>query len=128
MRQDQYQRLQDLTEKLTDKFLAEADPDTWPGAGVALASMDAQTRGDAYWSKKNAAATLTLILKTVNLVGVIQRNSADGGGGAEVPPEQDEPDGLDGEIRAAEKEATRMLNQIQHEARKAAFDKKVHGK
>lgn len=127
MRPDQYQKLQELTEKLTDVFLNEADPASWPGRGVALAQMDQQTRGDLYWSKKNAAATLTVIMKTTSLIGVIQHRSAAGVGDG-VQSESDEPDGLDGEIRAAEKEATRLLNKLGTAASKEAFDKRVHGK
>ena len=127
MRPDQYQRLQELTEKLTDVFLDEANPEGWPGRGVALAQMDQQTRGDLYWSKKNAAATLTVIMKTTSLIGVIQQRSAAGAGDG-VQPESEEPDGLDGEIRAAEKEAARLLNKLGTAASKEAFDKRVHGK
>lgn len=127
MRQDQYERLQALTEKLTDVFLEEANPEGWPGRGVALAQMDQQTRGDLYWSKKNAAATLTVIMKTTSLIGVIQQRSAAGVGDG-VQPESDEPDGLDGEIRAAEKEAARLLNKLGTTSSKEAFDKRVHGK
>lgn len=127
MRQDQYERLQALTEKLTDVFLDEANPDTWPGKGLAAGEMDQQTRGDRYWVKKNAAATLTVIMKTTSLIGVIQQRSA---AGAEdgVQPGSEEPDGLDGEIRAAEKEAARLLNKLGTAASKEAFDKRVHGK
>lgn len=127
MRQDQYERLQVLTEKLTDVFLDEANPDTWPGKGLAAGEMDQQTRGDRYWVKKNAAATLTVIMKTTSLIGVIQQRSAAGVGDG-VQEGTDEPDGLDGEIRAAEKEATRLLNKLGTAASKEAFDKKVHGK
>lgn len=127
MRQDQYEKLQALTEKLTDVFLTEADPDKWPGAAVAPTSWDQQTRGDRYWMKKNAAATLTVIMRTTNLVGVIQQRSAGGEeGGAAVGEEKPEEEGLDAEIKAAEKEAARLLNKIQNG--KAAFDRKVHGK
>ena len=44
MRQDQYEKLQTLTEKLTDVFLQEADPDQWPGKGLEQSAMDQQTR------------------------------------------------------------------------------------
>lgn len=127
MRQDQYEKLQALAEKLTDTFLTEADPDSWPGAGMPIATMDQQTRGDRYWSKKNAAATLSVIIRTTSLVGIIQQRAA---GGADTPPAEGTPedDSLDAEINAAEKEANRLLNQIQHSASKAAFDKRVHGK
>lgn len=113
MRQDQFERLQALAEKLTDAFLEEADPDAWPGAGVALANLDQQTRGDRYWCKKNAAATLSVITRVTSLTDVIRRQTAGLGGAAAVEPASDEPDGLDGEIRAAEKQATAMLAKIQ---------------
>ena len=127
MRQDQYEKLQALTEKLTDTFLAEADPDAWPGKGVEIAAMDQQTRGDRYWCKKNAAATLSVIVRTTGLIGVIQHRAA---AGQDAPPHEGttEDDSLDAEIRAAEKEAQSMLNKIQHSAAKASFDKRVHGK
>lgn len=127
MRQDQYERLQTLTEKLTDVFLDEANPEAWPGHGVSAGAMDQQTRGDRYWVKKNAAATLTVIMKTTSLIGVIQQRSA-GGAPDGVADATDEPDGLDGEIRAAEKEAARLIDKAQRESGKAAFDKRVHGK
>lgn len=129
MRQDQYEKLQALTEKLTDVFLQEAEPSKWPGANTEPTSWDQQTRGDRYWMKKNAAATLTVIMKTANLVGVIQQRGAGGEeGGAAVDEEKPEEDTLDAEIKAAEKEAARLLSQIQKGTAKAAFDKKVHGK
>jgi len=121
MRQDQFEKLQELTEKLTDAFIGEADPDKWPGHGVELASMDQQTRGDRYWSKKNAAATLSVIMRTTTLIGVIQRNSVEGTG-AGVSEQDQEEDGLDAEVRSAEKEATRLLAKIQKRSGK------VHGK
>lgn len=128
MRQDQYEHLQALTEKLTDVFLDEANPDTWPGKGLTAGEMDQQTRGDRYWVKKNAAATLTVIMKTTSLIGVIQQRSA--GGGADGVPEvgADDADGLDSDIARAEKEAMKLIDKAQREAGKAAFDKRVHGK
>lgn len=122
MRQDQYLRLQEITEKLTDALLGEMDPDTWPGAGILPSGMDQQTRGDRYWCKKNAAATLTLIMKTNNLVDVVRRQTAGGGGASEVqdgaPTEgEDGPQGLDAEMAEAEREAARMLDRIQKGAK-----------
>ena len=49
MRPDQIQRLQDLSEKLADRFLLEADPAEWAGGSNAPADMSQQERGDAYW-------------------------------------------------------------------------------
>lgn len=123
MRQDQYERLQALTEKLTDAFLSEADPDVWPGHGVAIAAMDQQTRGDRYWCKKNAAATLSVIIRTNTLVGFIQQRSAAGvAGGVPAAEQSPEETGLDADIKAAEKEASKLLAQLQ------SGMKKAHGK
>ncbi|MCI1005203.1 hypothetical protein [Herbaspirillum sp. C7C8] len=123
MRQDQYLRLQELTEKLTDAFIQEADPDKWPGAGMEVAAMDQQTRGDRYWCKKNAAATLTVMMKTANLLGVIKPPSV---GNDVVDPDGKEDASLDGDIASAEKEAQKMLEKIQITVRKTS-SKKVHG-
>lgn len=128
MRADQFARLQSLSERLTDVFLEEADPDRWPGRGIDLANLDQRTRGDLYWSKKNAVATLSLIGRVASLTSVIRMQ-----GGEPLPPGpeqngQPEEDGLDAEIREAEKEAQRLLNDIQKGTKKAEFDKRVHGK
>lgn len=139
MRQDQYERLQDLEEKLTDVLLAESDPDRWPGRGIEASAMDKSTRGDRYWCKKNAVATLSLIQRVGNLIGVIQvRGSgttpanppageppaAEDG---EETPDQREAD-LDAEVLAYEKEAAELLRGMKDGAKKAAFDKKAHGR
>jgi len=120
MRKDQIDRLNELSEKLTDVFLEEADPDQWPGSGKPLADLTMQDRGDRYWSKKNAAATLTVIMKTVNIVGVVQQGKN--------PADPQSGDDMDKEIKEAEKEAERLLNKIQNGVTKEEFDKRVHGK
>lgn len=115
MRADQFIKLQDLAEKLTDAFIAEADPDTWPGAGLGPAAMDQQTRGDRYWCKKNAAATLSVIVRTTSLIGIIQQHSNAGRpGGVPAPADAEQEDsGMDAEIKSAEKEATKLLAKMQ---------------
>jgi hypothetical protein len=127
MRQDQFEKLQELSEKLTDVFLAEADPDHWPGAGISPGQMDAQTRGDRYWTKKNAVATIALVQRVGNLTQRIQLASAGGDGSAEQVKD-DEESSLDAQVSAAEKEAVKLLDAVQSRARKAEFDKSVHGK
>ncbi|MFT3805425.1 hypothetical protein [Arenimonas sp.] len=124
MRQDQYERLQALSEKLTEVFLGEADPETWTGANTPLAEMTQQQRGDRYWEKKNAVATLSLIGRVHHLVGVIQANSHEGTGGAEVAAEESL---LDREIRDAEKEANARLDELLQAGKKKQFDERVHG-
>jgi hypothetical protein len=122
MRQDQYEKLQTLSERLTDVFLDEAEPEKWPGHNIDPGAMDQQTRGDRYWCKKNAVATLTLIGRVEGLTDMIRKQS----NGAAVVA--DEEATLDAEINAAEKEAAKLLDQLQRRSKKAEFDKRVHGK
>lgn len=122
MRDDQYQRLKSLTEKLTDVVLEEADPASWPGDGMTtetwrkLEAADAKEaqriRGDRYWSKKNAAATLSLLTRVYTIAGIVERSApAPAGNGGE-----DREDDLDKEIKAAEKEAKTILKKVQARA------------
>ncbi len=108
MRDDQYTRLKALTEKLTDVVLTEADPDKWPGFSQELAFLSREDRGDRYWCKKNAAATLSVLMRVHNLVGVIER---DGRAPTEPLAEEGESD-LDKEVSAAEREAKAILTKL----------------
>lgn len=119
MRQDQFEKLQALSEKLTDVVIAEADPDNWPGAGWAVTQLTKEQRGDRYWSKKNAVATLSLIGRIYQLTDAIRMASNAG---------TDSEDELDVEVAAAEKEASKLLDELQRKTRKAEFDKRLHGK
>ena len=127
MRQDQFERLQALEERLTDTFLSEAEPDKWPGAGLDPGALDQQTRGDRYWCKKNAVATLSLIQRVGALVGQVQQ-----AGSGTMPPgapdaEGEARDHLDAEVKAAEKEAEKLMRELRDKSAKAEFDKRVHG-
>jgi len=126
MRQDQFERLQQLEERLIDVAIEEADPDQWPGKGVAVAAMDQQTRGDRYWVKKNAVATISLAQRVGVLMGSVQgfgtTPTAEEGG------DKQQHDHLDAEVKAAEKEAQRLLKALQSGEGKAQFDRRVHGK
>lgn len=126
MRQDQFEKLQELSEKLTDVVIDEADPANWPGSGWKPIELTKEQRGDRYWSKKNAVATLSLIGRIHQLTSAIRLASnggATGGAGVEEPE-----DALDAEVAAAEKEAGKLLDQLQRRTKKAEFDKRVHGK
>lgn len=117
MRQDQYERLQTLQEKLMDVFLSEADPAGWPGDGIEPRTMDKATRGDRVWCKKDAAGTAVLIMKAMSMTGMIQRGAAEGG---TLPPEgapEDEQE-LDDAIQAAEREAAKVLANVQARMKK----------
>lgn len=124
MRQDQFERLQDLAERLTDQALSDSNPDTWSAAGKTSAEMTKDERGDAYWSRKMAVSTLSVLTKVVNLVGVAQLQSAAGAGAAAVTEGESD---LDREVKAAEAEANKLLDKLNRQQSKAAFDKHVHG-
>lgn len=127
MRQDQYERLQALGEKLMDVFLDEADPSSWPGQGLKIGAMDAQTRGDLYWVRKTAASAGMLYTRVMAMVGQVQM------AGGTTPPAPDETatepaeSQLDAELAAAEKQAQQLMRELQSGTGKKAFDKRVHG-
>ncbi len=128
MRQDQLERMQKLAETLADVFLDEAEPENWPGDGILPKNMDSATRGDRYWCKKNAVATVSLIQRVHTLVGLIRLDSGAGGGAAAVNEARGEESSLDNEIATAEKEAKKLMNAAIAEAKKREFDKRTHGK
>jgi len=126
MRQDQFEKLQEISENLTDVFIAEADVSKWPGATIPVDQQDKTIRGDRYWQKKNAVATIALITRVSVLTGIIKRNTSSGnvGGGSAGVMEED----MDREIQDAEKEAAKLMKRINDPANKANYDIKVHGK
>lgn len=106
MRDDQITRLQALSERLGEVVISEVDPHKWPGADKPPAELTQQERGDRYWAKKNAAATMTLLLKVVNIAGILNRQKPAPDAGSEI-------DELDGEIASAEKEAQAIIERMQ---------------
>ena len=113
MRQDQFDRLVSLTEKLTDQVLLDIDTANWTASGTLPKDMTQGDRGDAYWCRKNAMASTALLLRLYSITGAIQRANTNPGdsGGAEVTPAEDETAGLlDKEIDAAEREARKLLD------------------
>jgi hypothetical protein len=100
MRPDQITRLRDLSESLAEVVIDEADPKTWPGAGKSLADLTKQERGDRLWSKKNAAASMMLLVKVMNIAGY-----AAGG----QSPKEEAGEDLDGQVKQAEREAQALL-------------------
>jgi len=53
--------LEDLADKLVLTALEEADPTRWPGHGKSVGEMEKSERGDRYWCKQNAQATIMLV-------------------------------------------------------------------
>jgi len=119
MRHDQFEQLQQRAEQLVDVFLKESDPTTWPGHGIQPSAMEKSTRGDRYWCKKDAVATLACAQRIISLVQVIRERSV-----GDVPPvdgdDATDGDPLDAEVASAEAEATRLLESLQRGARKKA--------
>lgn len=99
MRDDQRKQLEGLSESLTDVVLEECDTKFWPGDGKALDQMTQDERGDRFWCKKNAAATLTLLTKVHSVLDRVQQPAKG----------FDDADDLDKEINAAMREAENRL-------------------
>ncbi len=127
MRTDQYEKLQSLSEKLLDVFIKEADPDSWPGSGLAIGQMDAKTRGDLYWVRKTAASVLVLESKITSRIAAIQIAGNVTPAGAETG-DTDAESQLDAEMARYEKDALRVMEELRGGQAKKAFDSKVHGK
>ncbi|HEM8492622.1 TPA: hypothetical protein U2Q18_003702 [Citrobacter koseri] len=108
MHQDYKTRLTALSDKLTDVVLEEADPDNWAGGNKRVNALTKQERGDRYWDKKNAAASLTLLIKVHSLIGMHTR-----GGVPPVPGEIDEEFELGQRVNKAEREAAAILKRLQ---------------
>ena len=123
MRPDQLKQLQDLSERLADVFLVEADPDNWSGGGKLPCDMDKQERGDRHWDRKGALGTGAVLTHTLNL---INHYDAPGRGTREDPGAEGE---LDKAITDAEKRASAALARVMNKAKgKDEFDRRAHGK
>jgi hypothetical protein len=126
IRQDQFEKLQTLSEKLADVVLTDADPENWVGNGLAPKDLTQQERGDAYWCRKMAVSTLSVMMRVEHLVGIVKEHRNIGYGAGEAA-ERDSL--LDAEITSVEKEANKLLEALQNkQAKKAKFDRQLHGK
>ena len=105
MRDDQITRLQALSERLGEVVITEVDPHNWPGAEKLPSDLTQEERGNRYWAKKNAAATMTLLLKVVNIAGIMNRQKPAPDAGSAI-------DELDGELASAEREAQAIINRL----------------
>ncbi|AKL35622.1 hypothetical protein NMD36_09460 [Escherichia coli] len=109
MHSDYKTRLTALTDKLTDVVLQEADPANWPGADKKVSELTKDERGDRYWDKKNAAASLTLLIKVHSLIGMQTR----GGTPSDNPGQDDEAFELGQQVAKAEREAAAIIERMQ---------------
>lgn len=112
MRPDQVILLKELAERLADVFIAEAEPDDWPGADTPASEWTKEVRGDRVWVKKGAMATGGVLRYTLDLLA---RDAPVAGG----QPEDGEKDSdLDRQIRDAERRATEAVNRALSRAKK----------
>jgi hypothetical protein len=117
MRLDQFIKLQSLVEKLADVALVDADPATWAAAGLKASEMTQTMRGDAYWSRKMALSTISVLARVQGLIHQTQQL-----GDAPTPTTpatdaEDEQPNLESEIAQAEKDAARVLARVMGERR-----------
>lgn len=107
MREDQRKRLADLSEKLAETALMDADPENWTGNGQVPADLSQEDRGHAVWCRKLALSTLSVLASVARLQA--DQPQAD-------TPEED--DNVEDDIRKAESDAARLLKGVMADARK----------
>ncbi|HHA2942795.1 hypothetical protein [Stenotrophomonas maltophilia] len=100
MRDDQRQRLADISEALAEVAIRDADPANWTAANKPLCDMTKEERGDAAWCRKTA-------VQSVALLGRLQQILRDTGGGKSG--DDDDPAS---DIKRAEKEARKLLERV----------------
>lgn len=125
MRQDQYEKLQELATDIADVAIFDADPKNWIGAGTAAKDLTKDERGDAYWCRKLAVSSLSVLLRIQGVIGQLELS------GAGTKPAEDDSEGreLDAEVRHAEREAEKLLASLSLRSEaKAEFDKRAVGK
>ena len=126
MRQDQFEKLLTLSEKIADVVLVDANPEHWTGNGLLPKDLTKQERGDAYWCRKQAMASLSLLMRVHSLVGTVRAAGDVGPGTTPGEGAPDENEGqLDQEIAAAELEAGRLLDKAMQASRKEEFNKRA---
>ncbi|HHC8921427.1 TPA: hypothetical protein ACN3MR_002895 [Stenotrophomonas maltophilia] len=101
MRDDQRKRLQDVSESLAEVAIRDADPSNWTAFDKPLCDMSKDERGDAAWCRKTAVQSVALLCRLQQL---LRDTGAPGGGDKDPDPEA--------EIKAAEREASRLLERI----------------
>lgn len=112
MRQDQIERLKELTEQLADRFLIDADPTEWPDDGRLPAELTQKDRGNAVWCRKMAMATGG-VLKTA--IDLIAKNAP--GPGEGKPGDIANDSDMEKMIADAERKATEHVNRVVSKAK-----------
>ena len=128
MTPDQLKRLNELSEKLAEVALSDADPENWIGYGALPMDLTQADRGDAVWCRKVALSTISVLGRVVTLVTQETWNKAQGGRTSPPGVKTGEERLLDDEVKAAEKEGAKLLRELlDREADKPKAKKAVHG-
>jgi hypothetical protein len=106
MTPEQIKRLAEVSERLAEAVISDADPDNWTAPGVRLREMTKEERGDAAWCRKTAVQSVALLVR-------VQQLLAPDASATPEPPEDTEAD-----IRRAEKAAAEMLERVRSRAAK----------
>jgi hypothetical protein len=110
MHERDYAEFKAIAEKLALVAIVDANPDNWDASGLTPGAMSQAQRGDAYWCRKLASQTLSVLSKVMNVVGMIERASRAG----ELPDDPANADAarLHKEINSARRKAGRMLKLV----------------
>lgn len=104
---NQLDKLKQLSEKMVDVVLSDANPDTWSAAGKKLNDLNTQERGDRYWCGKNANQMITAAVKLETLIAVHERRVTD--------PSVDVFNDLEGKVLNFENKAKARLQKVVNE-------------
>lgn len=108
---DYLTRLTSLSDKLLNVAIEECNPDNWQSANKRIKDLTVEERGNRYWDKKNAAGSLTILIKVQSLIGMQ---------GRQKPGEQSKgagkDDDVEGQIKKAEKEVEKILDRVLNKA------------
>lgn len=108
MHDTDYATLKRIAAKLAIVAASDADPDNWTCPGIKPSSLTESQRGDAYWCRKLAGQTLSVLTKVLSVTGIIERSVRDG-----VPPDDAETDKqMRDTVSRARRDAAKMLKLV----------------
>lgn len=129
MRQEQWEKLQEIEERLCDVFLAEADPLHWPKPGVPHHQLGADERAERYRAKRAAAETAMLLTRAQHLIGAAQGLGATPPQtpAGDTPPEEEASSTVEREVRAVEHEVERLRRAVMDRLQQSSRNGKSPG-
>lgn len=100
------ERLNELADKLTDVMLHEANPENWCGHGEDIALMGGKERMARQNDKRDAAATIQILVKLHSLIDLNKRTNT---GKVITASEEEEAAQLAQQVKAAQREAAKIV-------------------